>query len=572
MPKLFRINLKSQEITSEEITPTHPYVFFAGRSLSSKIIADEVPPKTDPLGSGNKLIFATGFLTGTPCPNSGRISIGAKSPLTGGIKESNVGGRAPALLGRHDIRAIVCEGISESWLLLLIEPTGNIKAISCGDLQSKNNYELSTILRERYGKNCGIFSIGIAGEKCLKLASIASIDMEGYPSRHAGRGGMGTVMGSKKLKAIVVQPPEKTKITYSDVKTFRSVSKEWGRALYSAKRSFSKFGTLIGLTTMNSLNALPTQNYRRGSFKDVDQISAESLYDYILKNDGKNGIPCSPGCVIKCSNLLKNAKGEHITSSLEYETVALNGSNLLINNIEKLAEIDHVCDDLGVDTIEMGNAVGVFMETGKITWGDADSVITLIKGIQTDKPDSLIVAQGAYQTGKHFGISRVAQVKKQGLPGYDPRSFKGMGVTFITSPMGADHTAGSAIANRNPYPDRPYGKVYEGEHKVQLSKELQIFTMIHDAVGQCFFVGPTYESVPLLVQLLNARFGWNITSEELIDWSKSWITLERRFNDAEGLPPVDDLPQFMLTEQLEDNPDRKWDISSEELDVYWKNF
>ncbi len=572
MPKILRVNLQSQEITSEEITPAHPYMFFAGRSLSSKIIAEEVPPKTDPLGRKNKLIFATGFLTGTPCPNSGRISIGAKSPLTGGIKESNVGGRAPALLGRHDIRAIICENVAENWLLLLVEPAGNIKIIPCEDLQSKNNYELSIILRERYGKNCGIFSIGIAGEKCLKSASIASIDMEGYPSRHAGRGGMGTVMGSKKLKAIVVQPPEKTKITYSDVKTFRTVAKTWGKALYAAKRSFSKFGTLIGLTTMNSLNALPTQNYRRGSFQDVDKISAESLYDFILENNGRNGIPCSPGCVIKCSNLLKNAKGEHITSSLEYETVALNGSNLLINSIEKLAEIDHVCDDLGVDTIEMGNAVGVFMETGKIQWGDADRVIDLIKGIATDNPDSLIVAQGAFQTGLHFNISRVAHVKQQGLPGYDPRSFKGMGVTFITSPMGGDHTAGSAIANRNPYPDRSYGKVYEGEHKVVLSKELQIFTMIHDAVGQCFFVGPTYESVPLLIQLLNARYGWNLTPEELIDWSKSWILLERNFNDVEGLPAVDNLPQFMLMEQLEDNPDRKWDVSAEELNDYWKNF
>lgn len=572
MPKIIRINLKTNQIHEEEVTSGHPFEFFAGRSLSSKIVAEEVPPSSDPLGPENKLVFACGFLSGTPCPNSGRISVGAKSPLTGGVKESNVGGRAPAFLGRHDIRALIFEDQSESWKNLVIDSEGNIKLVDGSHLHGKNNYFISEQLRSQHNSKIGIFSIGIAGEKQLNASSIAAIDIEGYPSRHAGRGGMGAVMGSKKLKAIIVEPPQQSQITYNDSESFREVAKTWGKALYKAKRTFSQFGTLVGITTMNSLNALPTQNFRRGSFQEIEEISAETLFDFTQENKGKSGIPCSPGCVIRCSNLVTDEQGNHITSSLEYETVALNGSNLMINSIEKLAQIDHVCDDFGVDTIEMGNAMGVYMETGKIPWGDADKVIEMVKGIETDNPDSLAIANGAVTTGKKFNISRVAQVKGQGIPGYDPRSYKGMGVTFLTSPMGADHTAGAAITGRVPYPNKDYGKIYDGEHKVELSKGLQIFTMLHDSMGQCYFVGPTYDSVPHLVTMLNARYGWTLTTEELIAWGKKWLLLEKAFNSKAGISEVEELPAFMLSEELEDNPDRKWDVSQKDLSTYWENF
>ncbi|MCF2140700.1 MAG: aldehyde ferredoxin oxidoreductase [Candidatus Lokiarchaeota archaeon] len=572
MPKLIRIDLADNHIQIEEIIKGHPYYYFGGRALSSKIIAEEVDPQINPLDESNKLIIAAGLLTGTPCPNSGRISIGAKSPLTKGIKESNVGGRAPALIGRHDIRALIFEKRAISWKILIIDAEGNLKLQPGDQFQGMNNYELADALKKEFGPKIGLFSIGTAGEKQLNSASIASIDLEGYPSRHAGRGGMGAVIGSKKLKAIVVIPPKKNKLTYLDSKSFKNEAKSWGLSVYKAKRLFSQFGTLIGLTTMNSLNALPTHNFRRGSFDDVEKISAETLYDYIQTNHGKSGLACSPGCVIKCSNLVKNSKGEHITSSLEYETVALNGSNLLINDIEKLAEIDHACDDVGVDSIEIGNAMGVFMETGKIKWGDADNVVKLINEIAVDNPDSLAIANGAVYTGKMYNIKRVAQVKGQGIPGYDPRSFKGMGVTYLTSPMGADHTAGAAITGRVPYPDKEYGKITEAEHKVELSRGLQIFTMIHDSIGQCYFMNPTFQSTPHIVTLLNAKFGWNLTPEKLIEWSKTWLKIERDYNEKVGLSPVDQFPEFMINEPLEDNQERRWDVSDIELEDYWREF
>ena len=570
MPKIIRVNLKTQLIKIEDISEEHPLNYYGGRSFTSKIVSDEVPPKINPIDSKNKLIFANGLLGGTLAPCSGRISVGAKSPLTNGIKESNVGGRTPTLLSRQDIRAIILEDQAIEWSYLLCHDT-KIEIILDKTLLGMNNYALNLHFQKKYGDRIGIFSIGIAGERLYKAASIASTDMEGYPSRHAGRGGLGAVMGSKKLKAIVVLPSKTNSISYSNKDAFKSTAKEWGSTLYKSKRNFSKFGTLIGLTFMNTMHGLPTQNFRRGAFKDVDNISAETIYDFIQTNNGKTGLPCSPGCVIQCSNLVRDNNGKHLTSSLEYETVALNGSNLLISNIEHLSKIDHICDDFGLDTIEIGNALGVFMETGKIRWGDSEAVINLLEKLESNDPDSINIANGAVTVGKTYKISRVAQVKGQGISGYDPRTFKGMGVTYLTSPMGADHTAGAAIAGRKPYPHKEYGKLYDGEHKVELSQGLQIFTLLLDAMGQCYFVGPTFESIPILVKLLNAKYGWHLETKDLISLGTEWLQMEEKYNEAAGLKKIERLPSFMETEKLEETEERSWDIAQAKIDQFWED-
>lgn len=567
--KLIRINLSSKQIKEEIIDLKHPLFNYAGRSLSSKIISDEVPVDVLALNQENKLIFASGFLGGTTAPNSGRISVGCKSPLTNGVKEANVGGRAPAYLARLDIRGLIFEGKSDDWVILHINEN-EIHILDGSKYQGKNNYDLMTQLLAEYPKKSGIFSIGTAGEKQLKAASIASADMEGYPSRHAGRGGVGAVMGSKLLKAIVIEPPSKIRITYQNKDQFKRITKEWGQNLYKAKRGFSKFGTAIGLMTMNTVHGLPTKNFRKGSFAKADQISGKALNDFLIKNKGQYGIPCSPGCVIQCSNLVKDSNGNHITSSLEYETIALNGSNLEIGSIEKLAEIDHLCDDLGVDTIEIGNAIGVFMETGKIKWGDADVVIQLIKNINQNLEDSLLIGNGAVAVGKHYNISRVAQVKGQGISGYDPRSFKGMGVTYLTSPMGADHTAGAAIKGRKAYTDKDYGELIDPEIKVELSRDLQIFTMLLDSMGQCYFVGPSWDTTEKLSELMNLRYGLNLNPNELKNFGIEWLEMERVYNEKCGLSSISEFPKFIQDESLEDI-ERKWDIPPSELKKFWEN-
>jgi len=568
MSKIVRINLETKIINIEPVEKGHPYEFYGGRSLSSKILLDEVNPKINPLSKENKLIFASGLLGGTFAPNSGRFSIGSKSPLTGGIKESNVGGLAPTLLCRTGIKALIFGGKASIWQILKIEDD-KIELVDADPYVGMNNYELDLQLSKRFGSKIGVFSIGIAGEKQMRAASIASMDLEGYPSRHAGRGGLGAVMGSKKLKAVIIVPPKVNQIKYHDKKSFQQVALKWGKNLQESKKTFSKFGTLIGLMGMNSVHGLPTKNFRSGSFKDADKISGEALHEYLMKNNGKYGVSCSPGCMIRCSNIVFDKKGKHITSSLEYETVALNGSNLLINDLEKLAIIDHVCDDFGLDTIEVGNALAVFMEAGIIKWGDADGCIALLKEIKNNNKRSLILGNGAVEVGSVLNISRVAQVKGQGLPGYDPRTFKGMGVTYITSPMGADHTAGAAIVNRTPDSDLDYGKLHTPKNKVELSKRLQIFTMILDSMGQCYFIGPNIENIPKLVKMLNARYGWDLNVVDLIEMGQKWLKIERDFNLSAGLSAIDDLPTFIQKENLSDLPDRSWDIDPKEISSFW---
>ncbi|MHA1474839.1 MAG: aldehyde ferredoxin oxidoreductase family protein [Promethearchaeota archaeon] len=569
MMKIVRINLETKEIQIEPVEKGHIYEFLGGRSLSAKILLDELDPKVDPLSKNNKLIFASGLLGGTFAPNAGRFSIGSKSPLTNGIKEANVGGLAPTLICRTGIKAIIFEGKASNWQLLIIEDN-KIELIDADHYIGMNNYELDLELTKKFGSKIGIFSIGIAGEKQMKAASIASMDLEGYPSRHAGRGGLGAVMGSKMLKAVIVFPPKINQIKYYDKKSFQQVALKWGKNLQETKKTFSKFGTLIGFMGMNSVHGLPTKNFRSGSFKDADKISGEALHEYLLKNNGKYGVSCSPGCMIRCSNIVFDKNGNHITSSLEYETVALNGSNLLVNDIEKLANIDHICDDFGLDTIEVGNALAVFMEAGIIKWGDADGCIALLQQIENGDKNSLILGNGAVQVGSAFNISRVAHVKGQGLPGYEPRTFKGMGVTYLTSPMGADHTAGAAIISRTPDSDLDYGKLHTPKNKVELSKRLQIFTMILDSMGQCYFIGPNIENMSKLAKMLNARFGWNLETDDLVEMGQKWLKLERDFNIAAGLGATDDLPAFILDENLIDLPDRSWDIEQKEISSFWK--
>jgi aldehyde:ferredoxin oxidoreductase len=590
MPTVFRINLKSKKITPDEITPSHRYEYFAGRALSSKIVAEEVDPVSDPLGPSNKLVFSLGFLAGTSAPNSGRMSIGSKSPLTHGIKESNVGGKGPAMLAMYGIRALVFEDVSPQLIVVRISSPKQsaTEASKVGVFQNDkvrieildgtpytnmNNYELTNSLISTYGSKVGAFMVGSAGEKCFLSASIASIDMEGYPSRHAGRGGMGTVMGSKRIKAIIIEPAEHKIEEIHDKSKFIAIAKPWFKEKFDSSRVFSKFGTNVGLSMMSESHGLPTHNFRKGSYKDQDKINADALNAFIVKNDGKFGVGCSPGCSVQCSNILYNQNHEHITSGLEFETIGMNGSNILINDIEKIAWIDHYTDDVGLDSIETGNMFAVLMEAGKLQWGDADTAINLLKGIQTNVPESNYLSKGCFLLAKELGVTRVAQVKGQGFPAYDPRSFKAMGVTLATSPMGADHTAGPAIMSRKAYASKEYkaNSPHDPDYKVLLSQELQLFIMMLDSSGLCYFMGPSYEVIKdRVVPLFNARYGWNKDIDFWMQWMKDCLQLELDFNKKAGFTTKDDtLPDFLLTEKQEEI-DRGWDIPKNEISEFWK--
>ena len=567
---IVRINANSNTIKYEEIAKNSKYYLLGARGLTSQIVYDEVPPRCDPLGPENKLILANGILTGSPFPNSARTSIGAKSPLTNGIKEANVGGRPSFMLAKHGIRALVFEDVSSELKIVLINDNG-IELLLCNEYKGLGNYELHRKLRDKYGENIGIYSIGPAGEHKMPSATVAANDLEGYPSRHAARGGLGAVMGSKSIKAIVIIPSKESKVKMHDLKKFREASTPFAKNLAETKKVFSTFGTSLGMRAMSEHQGIPTKNFRFGSYDKISNISGEKLHELVMARGGKKNLACSPNCVIKCSNLIVDENGNHLTSSLEYETMVLNGSNLLIDDLDSLAKIDHFCDDIGIDTIEFGGTVGVAMDCGKVPWGDAEAVFKILdKEIRENTETGKLYGNGVKNIGKKLNAQRIPEIKGQGISAYDPRVFKGMGVTYATSPMGADHTSGAAIAGRVPSQTKNYGELTKNEGKLDLSFELQVYTTVLDSMGCCYFIGPSYENMKIVTAAINAMYNLDLTREDVINIGKNILKTELAFNEKAGITKDNnDVPEFLKLEPSKPSG-LKFTFNKEELHEFWK--
>ncbi|MFX1322452.1 MAG: aldehyde ferredoxin oxidoreductase C-terminal domain-containing protein [Promethearchaeota archaeon] len=566
--KIARINLEKKEVRFEDITPDSKYFLLGARGLSSQIIHDEVPPLCDPLSPENKLIIASGLLTGSPFPNSARTSIGAKSPLTKGIKEANVGGRPSMMLASHGIRALILEGIASNLHFILVDDEG-IKLKSALEYKGLGNYELHSKLRKTYGEKIGIYSIGPAGEHMMKNASVAANDLEGYPSRHAARGGLGAVMGSKRIKAVIIFPAKSSKVEIQDIKKFREISKPFAQNLAETRKTFSIYGTSLMTKAMSVHGGLPTKNFRRGLFDKVDDISGEKLHELVMARNGKKRVSCSPTCVIKCSNIIVDENGNHITSSFEYETIALNGSNLMIENLDHLAKIDHLCDDIGIDTIEFGVTIGVAMDNEKVNWGDAEKVFEILKEIRKGSEIGQLYGNGVVHLGNKINAMRIPQVKGQAISGYDPRVFKAMSITYATSPMGADHTSGAAIAGRVASKHKEYGELTNNEGKLELSFELQVYTTVLDSMGCCYFIGPSYENMDIVAGAINAMYGLDLTRNDVIELGIKILKTEIEFNENAGITQnMNDLPEFFKEEPSEPTG-FLYTFDKEELSKFW---
>jgi len=547
--KIVSIDVENNKIQFEDITSNSKYFLLGARGLSSQIIHDEVPPLCDPLGVENKLILANGLLGGSPFPCSARTSVGAKSPLTNGIKEANVGGRPGMMLARHGIRALILENISPNLKIIYIDNDG-LKFFPAEEYKGLGNYELHSKLKQKYGDSIGVYSIGPAGEYLMKSASIAANDLEGYPSRHAGRGGLGAVMGSKRIKAIIIKPTTTSHVNMHNLKKFREFSGPLVKNLTQTKETFSIFGTPLMMKAMSGYGGIPTKNFQMGSFDKIDNISGETLHEIVVARGGKKRLACSPTCVIKCSNLVVDEHGNHMTSSLEYETMALNGTNLLIDNIDSLAKIDHLCDDLGIDTIEFGGTMGVAMDCGLVKWGDAQRVLKILDTeIRNNTDEGKLFGNGVKNIGKILKAERIPEIKGQGISAYDCRVFKAMGVTYATTPMGADHTAGAAIAGRIPSRHKDYGELTNNEKKLDLSFELQIYTTVLDSMGCCYFIGPSYENMEIVANSINAMYNLNLTRKDIIDIGIEIIRTELKFNEKAGITQkMNDVPHFFREE------------------------
>ena len=544
-----------------------------GRGLTSTVVAREVPPRCHPLSEANKLVIAPGILSGTAAPCSGRISVGAKSPLTGTIKESNSGGSGAGALAQLGIKAIIIEGKPpNNKLYRFVVSVEGLKIEEAESLRGLGNYDTVARLFGEFGEKISCLSIGPAGEMRAGAASIAVTDPDGRPTRHCGRGGLGAVMGSKGVKAIVVDPSGGSRPQAADKDAFRAAARKFAQCLARhplTSETLPTYGTNILSNVINEAGAFPTRNFKSGKFDLTEQISGERQHDNIVERNGVIAHACHRGCTIKCSRIYMDKDGKYISKGPEYETVWAHGPNCEIGDLDAIAKMDRMDDDFGLDTIEIGATIAVAMEAGVIPFGDADAAIGLLGEVGRGSPLGRLVASGAETLGKAFGVTRIPTVKGQSMPAYDPRAVKGMGVTYATSPMGADHTAGYAVT-ANILGVGGEVDALKPQGQVELSRALQIATAAIDSSGLCLFVAFSLLDDPnamdALCEMLSAFWGKTISGEDVSSLGKSVLSTERRFNREAGFTQADDrLPQYFSTEILPPH-NVTFDVSDEELD------
>ncbi len=578
MAKILRVNMTDRTATYEDVPDK--YKFLGGRGLTSTIVCDEVDPTCHPLGPNNKLVFAPGIITGTNAPTSGRVSVGGKSPLTGGIKESNAGSSWPQSVAKLGIKAIIVEGFPKDggWWGLHITKDG-ATFFPADEYAGRSLYEVYPILFDRFGKKVDICSIGVAGEYRMAMAGICFNDASGRPSRYSGRGGLGAVMGSKGLKFIIVDPEGGPGVHIANPDLFEQGRKKMLEALRQhditkPKGGLNTYGTAILVNILNEAGGYPTRNFRQGRFEGAAATSGEAIFENNKKRLGKElyNHACHPGCVIQCSNTYYDEQGNEIVSCIEYETTWALGANCGIDNLEAIGKLTWLCNDIGIDTIETGGTLAVAMDAGLLPFGDWKGAIRLLdEEIRKGTPLGRILGNGAATTGRAFGWHRVPGVKGQNMPAYEPRAVKGIGVTYATSTMGADHTAGYTIA---PEILGVSGKVDQFEiKKADLSRNFQIATAFIDSTGHCLFIAFAILDIPSgyegMVEECAGVLGANWTADDAARIGKEIMEKELAFNRAAGFTKVHDrVPEFMKYEKLPPH-NVVWDVPDAELDAVW---
>lgn len=573
MEKILRIDMGAEGGPKATEEAVGKYAGFGGRALTSAVISKEVHPLAHPLGRENKLVIAPGLLSGTVAAMSGRLSVGCKSPLTGTIKEANAGGQAAQVLARLGYAAIILEGKPEGDDLykLFLNKDGLTISVDNG-LKMLPNYELVEKMKQEYGDKIACISIGPAGEMKMSAASIAVTDMELRPTRHAGRGGVGAVMGSKGVKVIVLDDTGMKMRTAKDPEKFKAANKAWVEGLKKhpiTGQGLPAYGTNVLTNIVNEAGGYPTYNFKEGRFESAHKISGETQAETEKARGGLATHGCHRGCIIQCSGTYNDKDGHFLSKQPEYETVWAHGGHCGICDLDAIARMDFMDDNYGLDTIEMGVTIGVAMEAGLIKFGDAEGAISLLKEVGKGTPLGRILGNGAAVTGKVFGVERVPVVKGQALPAYDPRAVQGIGVTYATSTMGADHTAGYAVTANilavggQVDPLKPGGQV-------DLSRNLQIATAAVDATGMCLFIAFAVldqpETFQALLDLLNAFYGLQLDANGVVDLGKNILKMEREFNMKAGFTAEHDrLPRFFKTDPLPPHG-ALFEVKDEELD------
>jgi aldehyde:ferredoxin oxidoreductase len=574
MEKILRVNMAGKDGPQYKIEDIpEKYAGLGGRALTTSVLHNEVDPMCHPLGKKNKLVIAPGLLSGTAAAMSGRISIGCKSPLTGGIKESNSGGQPAQVLARLGYAGIIIEGKPEQDATYVMHI--NSEGVTIHEdkkLKMLPNYDLVEKLKKQYGDKITCMSIGPAGEMKMCAASIACTDMELRPSRHAGRGGTGAVMGSKGLKAIVLDDTGKKMRGPKDPDKFREANKVFVHGIKThpvTGEALPAYGTNVLANIINESGGYPTRNFSEGQFEGITKISGETQAEMETSRGGKATHGCHRGCVIQCSGTYNDKKGKFLTKQPEYETVWAHGANCGIDDLDSIAMMDYLDDNYGLDTIEMGATIGVAMEAGIIEFGDAKGAIKMIHDVGKGTDLGRVIGNGAAVTARVFGVERAPVVKGQAMPAYDPRAIQGIGVTYATSTMGADHTAGYAIAT-NILKVGGFVDPLKPEGQIDLSRNLQVATAAIDSTGMCLFIAFAVldqpETFQALIDMLNAFYGLELTADDVTELGKNVLSMERDFNMQAGFTSKDDrLPEYFKDEPIGPH-NVTFDVKDEELD------
>ncbi len=561
MFSILRINTATGESKTEAFDSKE--YLLGGRTLSSRLVSNEVPADCDPFGRNNKLFFCNGALAGTNASSANRLSIGAKSPLTGGIKESNAGGIVALRMEQQDIRCIALEDAPKSdspWKIIVIGKESTTM-IDGSFLEGMGVYEKSAVLSEKFGTKAGCVTIGPAAEKMLLASGLACSDPHGVCSRYAGRGGLGAVLASKRIIAMVILDDGKLKPTYADKDQFKVGVKKLITLLREnpVASKFTKYGTAAMVDICQSLKVLPTRNFRHGTMDDAEKINAQTMYDTIKERggEGKTQHACMPGCVIQCSNVYPKKDGTILCSPVEYETMALMGSNLCVKDLDAIALMNRIANDAGVDTLDCGAAIGVAMEAGLAEFGDGAAAVKMMEEIRDLTPLGRILGSGCKTAAKVLGVRHAPHVLGQALPAYEPRGTKGMAMTYLSTPMGADHTFGFTLRDE----DDPTTK----EGKVELSKKFQVIGSRMDAMGMCNFVRYSVrDDMTPLLDLIKARYDVIITGKEFDDFVKETLRLEHQFNIDAGISAQDYRFSETFYEEAQPETGEKIDISDQE--------
>src|SRR5437667_7874444 len=548
MRTYYDINLDDRTIGNRELEGEA--IIKAGRYLIAKTLLELGAATVDPLSPQNPLIFSAGPFAGTSFSNANRTSVGCKSPLTGGIKEANGGGTFSYALGHLKLSGFTLHGASPDWVVIHFKKDGTIEFDDASPYLRKGNFEAAAMLHACYGKKVSVALCGPVGEYQGLIAGIAFSDKDNRPSRLSARGGVGAVLGSKKVKAIVVDmdriPP------FEDTKKVNQSIKEYAKMLQAdgiVTNFYAKLGTMGMADVQNYMGGLPVRNFSAGQLANVAagetfKMGAEYIGPLNTGRGGEQTHACMPGCVIQCSNVYHDASGKEVVSPVEYETLGLLGSNCGLTDPDDLAGLNEICNDMGVDTIETGATPAVLMEAGLGRFGDAKFMAACLREMMQGTPQGRIWAQGTARVGQHYKVRRVPVIKKQAISAYDPRVVEATGISMMATAQGADHTAGHL----------PRLKTREMDLNALLEQSLiaQINCAATDSLGLCIFGRSVTEpNTEWLANALNGALGTNLTKEFFPALGRETLKLEHEFNRRAGFTEKDDeLPEFFYSEPL----------------------